>query len=89
MSKIVHLNQFQKAVVSFRNGIAVVQAAPGSGKTQVIITRVQELLKEGISPKDILSLTFTKEAAKEMTERAELTCDEKIFSTFHSKISFM
>src|SRR5208282_4145656 len=70
--------------VDFRQGVAVVQAAPGSGKTQVIIARVQALLREGVSPKEVLSLTFTKEAAKEMTERADLTCDEKVFSTFHS-----
>lgn len=83
-NKIVHLNTFQSAVVNFRNGVAVVQAAPGSGKTQVIIARVQALLREGVQPKDVLSLTFTNSAAKEMTERAELTCDEKVFSTFHS-----
>ena len=82
--KIVHLNEYQKNVVDFRNGVAVVQAAPGSGKTQVIIARVQALIREGVPPKEILSLTFTNSAAKEMTERAELTCDEKVFSTFHS-----
>ena len=83
-NKIVHLNPFQKTVVDFRNGAAVVQAAPGSGKTQVIIQRVQALIREGIHPKNILSLTFTSSAAKEMAERAELTCEEKVFSTFHS-----
>jgi len=83
-NKIVCLNPFQRAVVDFRKGVAVVQAAPGSGKTQVIIQRVQALLREGVSPKEVLSLTFTKEAAKEMTERAGLACQEKVFSTFHS-----
>ncbi len=82
--KVVRLNAFQKSVVDFRHGVAVVQAAPGSGKTQVIIARVRALLDEGAHPRDILSLTFTNSAAKEMTERADLKCEEKIFSTFHS-----
>ena len=84
MSKIVRLNPNQKAVVDFRQGVAMVQAAPGSGKTQVIIARVQALLRDGVSPRDILSLTFTNTAAKEMRERADLICEEKVFSTFHS-----
>jgi superfamily I DNA/RNA helicase len=61
-----------------------VQAAPGSGKTACIVQRIRALLAEGVKPKELLSLTFTKEASKEMTERAELECEEKIFSTFHS-----
>jgi DNA helicase-2/ATP-dependent DNA helicase PcrA len=60
-------------------------ASPGSGKTAVITTRVRALLDSGVKPKEILSLTFTKEGAKEMTERANLKdVEEKVFSTFHS-----
>jgi superfamily I DNA/RNA helicase len=82
--KPIQLNSYQKKVVDFRAGYAVVQAAPGSGKTACIVQRVQSLIREGVHPKDILSLTFTKEGAKEMTERADLECEEKVFSTFHS-----
>jgi len=82
--KVVHLNPYQRAVVDFRSGYAIVQAAPGSGKTACIVQRVQALLREGVQPCDILSLTFTNSAAKEMTERVDLKCPEKIFSTFHS-----
>ena len=82
--KVVHLNPYQRAVVDFREGVAVVQAAPGSGKTACIVQRVQALLREGVPTKEILSLTFTNSAAKEMRERADLGEDTKVFSTFHS-----
>ncbi len=59
-------------------------ACPGSGKTAVIVQRILALLREGVAPQDILSLTFTKEGAKEMTTRADLSKDTKVFSTFHS-----
>jgi DNA helicase II / ATP-dependent DNA helicase PcrA len=82
--KFIRLNAYQKAVVDFRTGYAVCMAAPGSGKTAVIVQRILSILREGAAPKDILSLTFTKEGAKEMTLRADLKDDTKIFSTFHS-----
>lgn len=85
MAKRIEFNPYQAAVVNFRTGYAVAMAAPGSGKTAVVTARVRALLAEGVSPKDILSLTFTSEGAKEMTERAGLKeVEEKIFSTFHS-----
>ena len=59
-------------------------ACPGSGKTEVVVSRVQALLTDGISAQDILSTTFTKEGAAEMRKRADLAEDVKIFSTFHS-----
>lgn len=83
--KPVQFNPYQKAVVDFRKGFAVAMAAPGSGKTEVVISRIRALISEGIQPKEILSLTFTKEGAREMTERANLKdVTEKVFSTFHS-----
>ena len=84
-SKSVSLNPFQRKVVDFRDGYAVAMAAPGSGKTQVVIQRIRALLDSGVHPKQLLSLTFTKEGAREMTERAKLKdVEEKVFSTFHS-----
>jgi len=83
--KTVQLNDQQKAVVGFRQGYAVAMASPGSGKTACIVERVLALLREGVKPSEILSLTFTSSAAKEMVERAGLKdVKEKIFSTFHS-----
>ncbi len=66
-----------------RRGHVVVMAAPGSGKTAVIVARAKALLSEGVPPEKFLSLTFTKEASKEMAERAGLK-DLKVFRTFHS-----
>jgi DNA helicase-2/ATP-dependent DNA helicase PcrA len=82
--KPISFNTYQQKVVAFRNGYAVVMAAPGSGKTAVITARIKALLSEGVAPEQILSLTFTKEGAKEMTERAKLKIEHKLFSTFHS-----
>jgi DNA helicase-2/ATP-dependent DNA helicase PcrA len=82
--KIVALNSFQRTVVDFRKGYGVVMACPGSGKTVVIVERIRNIINEGVPAKDVLSLTFTKEGAKEMAERAALDGDEKVFSTFHS-----
>jgi len=85
VSKTVALNAYQKVVVDFRQGYAVCVAAPGSGKTAVMVERLLALIREGVPPKDILSLTFTKEGAKELTERADLDdVKEKVCSTFHS-----
>lgn len=83
-SKKISLNPYQRVVVDFRDGYAVAMAAPGSGKTSVIVQRILALLSEGVRAADILSLTFTKEGAKEMTVRADLDGDAKVFSTFHS-----
>lgn len=85
MKKPISFNPFQKVVIDFRTGYAVCMAAPGSGKTAVIVARIKAMMAEGIHPSEILSLTFTKEGAKEMTERAGIKdVEEKIFSTFHS-----
>jgi DNA helicase-2/ATP-dependent DNA helicase PcrA len=84
IKKTVPLNKFQKAVVDFRDGYGVAVAAPGSGKTVVVVERILAILREGVAERDILSLTFTKEGAKEMRERAKLGDDTKVFSTFHS-----
>jgi DNA helicase-2/ATP-dependent DNA helicase PcrA len=78
-------NVYQKAVISFRKGYAVAMAAPGSGKTTVVVARIQQLLAEGTAPEEILSLTFTKEGAAEMMKRAGLKdIKHKLFTTFHS-----
>jgi DNA helicase-2/ATP-dependent DNA helicase PcrA len=59
-------------------------SGPGSGKTRTIVERVHSLLDEGYPSETILALTFTKEAANEMSKRAGLSEDQKVFRTFHS-----
>ena len=65
-------NPAQKSAASSRDGQFAVLAAPGSGKTAVIVARYRALLSDGVASESILSLTFTVEAAKEMRLRAGL-----------------
>ena len=82
-------NAAQGAAIRHGDGPALVIAGPGSGKTYTIIRRILHLILElGIDPHHILTLTFTKAAAKEMKERAGsmLGADAAYltFGTFHS-----
>jgi superfamily I DNA/RNA helicase len=78
------LNPQQQAVVDAIDGVWVVIAGPGSGKTKSLIERFIGMLMKGISQKDILNLTFTSAAAEEMVKRAGLLNAEQVFRTFHS-----
>ncbi|KAK7343980.1 hypothetical protein VNO77_13148 [Canavalia gladiata] len=67
----------------------MIVAGPGSGKTSTMVGRVLMLLNEGISPSNILAMTFTTAAASEMRERigaiaGKATAKELTISTFHS-----
>ncbi|CAJ1976560.1 unnamed protein product [Sphenostylis stenocarpa] len=67
----------------------MIVAGPGSGKTSTMVGRVLMLLNEGISPSNILAMTFTTSAASEMRERigaiaGKTTAKELTISTFHS-----
>jgi superfamily I DNA/RNA helicase len=78
------LNPEQQIAANALDGVWVVIAGPGSGKTTVMIQRYLNLLSRGIPTSDILNLSFTSAAASEMVKRVGLLDAEKVFRTFHS-----
>ncbi len=65
------LNERQKEAVLHVNGPIMIIAGAGSGKTKVLTTRITHLMSIGVDSFNILALTFTNKAAKEMKERVE------------------
>jgi superfamily I DNA/RNA helicase len=63
------LNEQQNAAATHRGVPYLLEAGPGTGKTQTLVARVEGLLKEGVDARQILMLTFSNKAAGEMAER--------------------
>lgn len=83
------LNETQLEAVKTTDGPILILAGPGSGKTRVITYKIAYLLEQGLAkPWEILAITFTNKAAKEMKSRLESLIEEDIrgmqISTFHS-----
>ena len=82
------LNPAQLEAVKTRDGAILVIAGAGSGKTKTLTYRTARLIEDGVNQENILLLTFTKKASKEMLTRASLIlderCDKVAGGTFHS-----
>ena len=87
-SLLTGLNKEQQQAVQYTEGPLLILAGAGSGKTKVLTVRIAHLLAQGVNPYEILAITFTNKAAKEMKNRVEgLVGDvaNRIWlSTFHS-----
>lgn len=82
------LNPAQLEAAKEKDGAVLVIAGAGSGKTKTLIYRVARLIESGVSPNNILLLTFTRKAADEMLNRASIIldsrCEQVHGGTFHS-----
>jgi DNA helicase II / ATP-dependent DNA helicase PcrA len=83
------LNEKQKEAVLYIDGPLMIVAGAGSGKTKVLTTRIAHLMAQGIDAFNILALTFTNKAAREMKERVEKILGNQearnlYIGTFHS-----
>lgn len=92
MNYLESLNDKQKEAVLYTEGPLLIVAGAGAGKTKTITHRIIHLIHQGIDPSQILAVTFTNKAAKEMRDRVSNLLNEPIhgqnslpfISTFHS-----
>ena len=86
--ELSNLNDKQQEAVLHDKGPMLVLAGAGSGKTKVLTSRIANLIDNGVSPANILAITFTNKAAKEMKDRVYMQVGDiarkMTVSTFHS-----
>ena len=85
----MEFNKNQKSVINHGEGVLLVEAGPGSGKTTVIIERIKKLISDGVSPETFLVITFTRKAANNLKLKLKNHLPDSIISqmqisTIHS-----
>ncbi len=87
------LDDEQRAAVLDNGGISLVIAGPGSGKTKTITHKIAYLVSNGVSPNEILLVTFTRAASREMIYRAQQVSRNKLdgmlAGTFHHVCNYL
>ncbi len=86
---LVSLNEEQKVAVDYNKGPLLIIAGAGTGKTRVVVEKIKSIIKNNLArPEEILALTFTEKAAREMEERVDQAIPYGYFqmwiSTFHA-----
>ena len=88
-NKKIKLNDKQEEAANNISGPLLILAGAGAGKTKTIVERVVNIIKSGVEPRNVLCVTFTNKAAKEMRERIMMRLREENLSDEYDELGMM